>query len=485
MISKNEVSVENQQRTNEELFRSILESSRDAIYSYNLQTCRYEYVSPSFEEIIGYSAAEFMAMNTQQSLALIHPEDLPEILIGLKNLETVGRWDTEYRTKNKKGDYRWISNHLSIIKDSAGRALYRNGVFRDVTDRKVNGQALQQSEARFNKAFHSSPTAISITRVEDGTFIDINESYEQLLGYTRQEIIGHKITDLDIYLNAETRSEVITLMAQNGKIMDKEMTLRKKNRELIITLCSLEVIEAGNQKLFLGTILDISARKEAEQLKDEFIGMVSHEIRNPLAILMGALGTAMSEGITPADVRAMLSDALAGAQALNQIVNNLIELSRYQSDRLTIKKEAADVTEIINSVIEKETALVGNHKIITDFPDELPMLFVDSFRIKLILANLLSNAAKYSSDGKEIRILVRQSESDLMISVSDQGAGIPTEKQGCLFQAFERLENKERPAKGLGLGLLVCKRLVEAHGGKIWVESLPGKGSTFIFSLPL
>jgi len=230
---------------------------------------------------------------------------------------------------------------------------------------------------------------------------------------------------------------------------------------------------------------DITERKEAEQIKDEFIGLVSHEIRTPLTTLMGALGVAMTEGITPEDARVMLQEALAGAETLGHIVDNLIELSRYQSNRLTLQKEPIDIGEVVQSVAERERTEANGHRLLVDIPEGLPPVAADKVRVELVLANLLSNAVKYSPEGKEIRLSVRQQPKSLVVSVSDQGAGIPAEHQARLFQPFERLEDSSKSVKGLGLGLLVCKRLVEAHGGKIWVESAAGKGSTFSFTLPL
>ncbi len=120
-----------------------------------------------------------------------------------------------------------------------------------------------------------------------------------------------------------------------------------------------------------------------------------------------------------------------------------------------------------------------------DIPGGLPSLNVDRVRVELILVNLLRNAVKYSAEGTDIRLSVQRQPDTLVISVIDQGIGIPATQQTRLFQPFERLESAARSVGGLGLGLLVCKRLVEAHGGKIWVESKPGKGSTFLFTIPL
>ena len=212
-----------------------------------------------------------------------------------------------------------------------------------------------------------------------------------------------------------------------------------------------------------GIVQDITERKRAEQVKDEFIGLVSHEIRTPLTILMGAIGTMMQKGISVEDAQILLADALDGAESLNLIVNNMIELSRYQSARLALAKTPINIEEVVMNLAEKEKLHASRHRLVIDIPEGLPPVSADKIRIELILANLLSNAIKYSPEGKEIRISVRQLPDNLVISVTDQGIGIPLEQQSSLFQAFERLENPTIPTKGLGLGLLVCKRLVEAH----------------------
>lgn len=213
--------------------------------------------------------------------------------------------------------------------------------------------------------------------------------------------------------------------------------------------------------------------------------MVSHEIRNPLTIMIGALATAMTEGIAPEEARPLIEDALSGAQSLNHIVDNLVELSRYQSNRLALHKEPVDVGAIIKGLAEKERNHLNGHRLEIDVPHGLAPAPADKMRVELVLINLLTNAVKYSDKGTQIVVSVRRQPQNLAISVKDQGIGISAARQADLFQPFMRLEDGTKRAKGLGLGLLVCKRLAEAHGGKISVESEEGKGSTFTFTLPL
>jgi PAS domain S-box-containing protein len=355
--------------------------------------------------------------------------------------------------------------------------------FQVTTERKKAQQALQESEERFREMFESHQAIMLLIEPESGRIVDSNPAATKFYGYTREALRAMHITDINqLPIDVVARERQKALTRESKKFIFPH---RLANGEIRTVEVNSSPIKVNNQFLLFSIIQDVTEREQADHIKDEFIGLVSHEIRNPLAILMGAIGTAMSEGITSRDARSMLELAMEGAESLNQIVSNLIELSRYQSNHLKLKKEATDIVEIVNQVIEKGKSLTGSHRLLMDFPDELPLVFVDKIRVELILSNLLSNAVKYSPEGTEIRVSIREAEKNLIISVSDQGVGIPKEKLGSLFQAFERLENKDRPAYGLGLGLLVCKRLVEVHGGKIWVESEQGKGSTFSFTLPL
>jgi PAS domain S-box-containing protein len=357
-------------------------------------------------------------------------------------------------------------------------------VLREKAKRQKIEDALKESEQRFFRAFHASPVAQTIARLPEGRFVEVNESFLHMLEYSREEVFGHTSADLKIF-DPNDRARILGTLLQGGRVQNLELTVHTRSGKPITVLTSNETISLNGQDHSISTLLDITERKQAEQVKDEFIGLVSHEIRTPLTILMGAVGVAMSEGISSEDARSMLREAMDGAESLNHIVNNLIELSRYQSDRLSLKKEPVDVAAIVANLIKKDKIPMSNYRLLMDIPEELPCVFADRVRLELILVNLLSNAVKYSAEGTEIKVSARPEGGYLTISVSDQGVGIPLEKQARLFQAFERLENTERPARGLGLGLLVCKRLVEAHGGKIWVQSEAGKGSTFGFTLPL
>ena len=236
----------------------------------------------------------------------------------------------------------------------------------------------------------------------------------------------------------------------------------------------------------VGTVHDITGRKQAEQIKDEFIGMVSHELKTPLTVLTGALNVAMSGNVSPEDERTLLEDAAWGAETMADIVDNLLELSRWQANRLALREEPLDMAQVVQRMIAQSSAKSEKHRLVADVAPGLPQVNADRTRIERILENLIDNAIKYSPNGGEVRVSAKRQNDEIVVSVQDQGIGIGAEDQTKLFQEFQRLDVGSRTGiQGIGLGLVVCKRLVEAHGGRIWVESEPGKGSIFYFTLPL
>jgi signal transduction histidine kinase len=229
---------------------------------------------------------------------------------------------------------------------------------------------------------------------------------------------------------------------------------------------------------------ELRVAKQIELLKDEFIGMVSHELKTPLTVIIGALNVAEERGMRVNEIRGLIHDAGTSAESLAAMVDNLLELSRHQSNRLSLQKTQTRIEPAIQAVIKKLKDRSSKHQLIGDIPPDLPDALIDPLRIERVLHNLIENAIKYSPKGGEIIVTVHPEDSQLVIGVSDQGIGISPEDKQRLFQKFERLDiQKKYDIAGVGLGLRVCQIIVEAHGGRIWVESELGKGSTFFFTL--
>jgi two-component system sensor histidine kinase EvgS len=226
--------------------------------------------------------------------------------------------------------------------------------------------------------------------------------------------------------------------------------------------------------------------RKIDQLKDEFIGLVSHELRTPLTVILGALNTVMTEEdrLSRKDIKQLIGDAYYEAETLSDILANLLELARAQANRLQINEEPVNIRETIDTVVKKMSQQILPRQV-NIVCEKSITVNADRVRLQRILHNLLDNAVKYSSSGNKIEVLVKKLNNEVVIGVKDKGIGIPSELQGKLFEPFQRLEQHNNKATGTGLGLVVCRRLVEAHGGRMWVESQPGQGSTFQFTLPM
>ncbi|MBI4283345.1 MAG: PAS domain S-box protein [Chloroflexi bacterium] len=358
----------------------------------------------------------------------------------------------------------------------------------EIEERKRAEGALKESEEQFRRAVLEAPIPI-IMHAEDGQVLQLSRSWTELTGYAPQDM-----QTFDAWLNQaygegadNIREHMKTLLSSKQRTVNAEFpikTLSGETRYWSFSASSPGILRDG-RRFLVGIAEDITERKKVEQLKDEFIGMVSHELRTPLTVVTGAIHTAMLEGLSPEDMSLLLQEAARGAESLADILDNLLELSRHQANRLVLSVEPTSVKEVIDSVVEQLKSKTSLHRLVTDVSEHLPSVYADKVRVERVLHNLIENAIKYSPQGGEVRVFAHQDGNSLVVGVSDQGIGISPADQLRLFQPFQRLETPAlQGIKGLGLGLTVCRRLVEAHQGHIWVESEPGKGSTFYFSIP-
>lgn len=243
-----------------------------------------------------------------------------------------------------------------------------------------------------------------------------------------------------------------------------------------------ELTEAENRRQKKQAERDLLASRKMEELKDEFIGLISHEMRNPLTVVVGTLAMMQNpEGFGPEDLRQMVDEAYLEAKQLEGILDNLLELARAQADRLDLHRQAIKLPELVRGVIDDTAAEVD--RVSMSAASDTPTVRGDPLRVQRILHNLIENAIKYSPDGGDVEVTLEKGDGEVVIGVHDHGIGIPARSVAGLFQPFHRLEGS-RLTKGTGLGLIVCQRLTEAQGGRIWVESNEGEGSSFYFTLP-
>jgi signal transduction histidine kinase len=232
---------------------------------------------------------------------------------------------------------------------------------------------------------------------------------------------------------------------------------------------------------------------EANRLKSEFISVVSHELRSPLTYVLGFSEILAERDLPPDRSRYYASEMYRESRRMLQLVNDLLDISRMELGRYSVDQQALDLAQEIDQILRNAVPTTDKHQLVADCPPDL-VVWADPMRLWQVLQNLVSNAIRYSPDGGEIRVAVRPEDGDadadgrpmLRIAVSDQGIGIPPADKERIFEKFYRVDSELRTkVRGSGLGLSIVQAIVESHGGRIWVESEVGKGSTFAFTMPL
>jgi PAS domain S-box-containing protein len=249
----------------EERFRSVLNNSLDVVYRLNLQTGRYEYMSPSCKKTLGFEVEELMAMSNEEVFSRVHPDDLHDLKSELLRIGKEGRGVSEYRFKSKAGKYSWWLNQMVVTKDENGKPLYRDGFVRNITETKKAEQALKLSEEKFSKAFKNSPTAMTLTRLRDGKIIDVNDSALELFGFTLEESVGQTVIGLGVWANPAEREELAKTLKEKRYVRNQEIVLKRKDGTRINTIASVSLIEIDNEPYLMSSVVDITERKKAEE----------------------------------------------------------------------------------------------------------------------------------------------------------------------------------------------------------------------------
>ncbi|HEX3044081.1 MAG TPA: DUF4118 domain-containing protein [Bacillota bacterium] len=243
-----------------------------------------------------------------------------------------------------------------------------------------------------------------------------------------------------------------------------------------VTIMRLQLAEETRQIRYL---------EESEKLRLALFNSISHDLRTPLASIIGAVTGLLDEGeiYNSEEQRALLKTVKDGGLRLNRVIENLFDMARLESGRLRLNKEWCDLQDILGVVLRQMHELISERKITINCPQNIPLIQADQKLIEQVFINLLENAVKYSPDHSEIQITIGWSETEVIVSIADQGPGIPEADQVRIFDEFYRLSSP-KPTHGSGLGLAICKGIIEAHDGRIWVDAGPGAGSRFSFSLP-
>jgi PAS domain S-box-containing protein len=347
-------------------------------------------------------------------------------------------------------------------------------------------EELRAAESRFSGLFEDNIDPILITDL-DGTITDANRKASEAFGYDKAELIGRRITAVHRTGTAFLGSDRYGQLHSGREITYQTAVVTKDGRELPVEVYAKR-IERRGQEFIQWIQRDISERLQLEEMRNDLMSMIFHDLRGPLGNVISSLD--MVAGSLPADLtmeRAMLNIAQRSATRLSRLVDSLLDLRRLETGQMTLSYEQLDLRELADDVLEqvRPMAAVKTMILTHSVPDDLPLLLVDADMIRRVIINLTENAVKYTPSRGQVTLSATRDAQSVTVSVADTGPGIPDGEQSRIFDKFTRLQSDNGP-KGLGLGLAFCRLAVEAHGGQIWVDPNPtGTGSVFSFSLPL
>ncbi|MBS7623722.1 PAS domain S-box protein [Candidatus Bathyarchaeota archaeon] len=487
-----------------EFSTSLMENSLNPILVVNPDTS-IAYVNPALERLTGYSSSELLGRKPPYPW---WPMDkIKETTKRLQENMKRGLTHYEENFKNKNGEDFWVEiNAASIIRDGEIKYYLSNWV--DITQRKKmeeeirryatnleelvkqKSRDLARSEQLLKTTMESTPDHVFV-RDRDRKFVYVNDSYCRFLGKPRDMILGRTLYDL------YPKEQADSLTREDDEVFEKGLVFHRPESavvdaggaELVIDVIKAPLRDPqGNVTHLVGFGRDITERKRIEQMRDEFISAVTHELRTPLVSVKGYVDLALTKGSgrISSEIESLLQVARRNTDRLLSLVNDLLDAQRLQAGRLPLNLEPLDFRKVLEACKAEIKPFLEEKRLSlkVEAPEaELPVNG-DEIRLSQVLMNLLSNAVKFSPEGGRIELAVEDGEEAVKIRVSDTGIGIRKEDLPRVFEPFAAIP-KPTYIKGTGLGLNISKGLVEAHGGKIWAESEgEGKGATFTFTIP-
>ena len=480
-------------RESEENFRALAENSNDgiSITDFSGEIGKRVYVNDRLCEITGFTAEELINM---PFLEMFSP-DKREQVRGIRKNRLAGKPAPKYyeATILKK-------DGTSVpIEATATHTIWHKepaimGVFRDITERKQDEEALRESEERYRDLFENANDLIQSV-MPDGHFVYVNKSWKKVLGYNEAEMANLTLWDI-IHPDYIDHCVKIFHNVMSGKRVSnvEAVFITKEGRSVPVEGHVSCRFEEGKPVATRGIFRDVTERKRAEEardevehLKSEFLSNITHELRSPLHSIRGFTNLMLDGKVPDPETRQeFLTIIDKQGQHLTSLVDNLLDMSRLEAGRFTIQKQLTSIEDIIHNTIEAFYAIAEEKGIIIteNIQPALPDIEVDEERIKQVMMNLLGNALKFTKGAEPVSVKAETRNGSLLVQVTDHGIGIPEEAMPRLFERFQQVETASRIG-GTGLGLYISRQIIEAHGGHIQAKSKENQGSTFSFTLPL
>jgi len=457
-----------------------------------------------------YGVEPDVSLDLDPLMAMTHPDDAAAAQDRLKAQFVTGEPDHNSITRilPPHGETRYLLGNSRAERAEDGTVIAIVGTLVDVTEQKRAEAAVAESEERFRRLAVNAPDIIAESRL-DGILTYVSPACAAITGFTPEELVGRPFRDLSEPEDSQKILEMCqTVFASRGAIAPwpVEFRARRKTGEEIWLECKPTLAVDPATGRFTGltdVIRDISPRKalevqlraaqaEAEAaaaVKGEFLANMSHELRTPLTSILGFTRLAAEQSDLSVLSRDYIDRVSEASRALLCTVNDILDFSKLEAGQVSIHSQPTCLTKLARGTLDLFTPQAGAKDLtltLDDGPGEDLVVALDPDRIRQVLLNFVSNAVKFTAaGGVTLRTRYNEAEARLLVEVIDTGAGIPAEKLARLFQRFSQIDGSlTRTQPGTGLGLAICKGLIEAMGGEVGVDSRPGEGSRFWFSIP-
>ncbi|MDP3341031.1 PAS domain S-box protein [Frigidibacter sp.] len=466
-----------------------------AVFDVNLVE-RTQIVSDNWLMLMGYppetsvSAADIRRIWEEG----VYPEDRP-LVTEADRACIAGETErsvSQYRVRLPDGRQRWMrSEALVPERDDEGQALRLLGVQIDVTELQGALDALSRSEAQFRSVIELAPVGMALLD-RDGRFVRVNEALCRFTGYGEDELCGSLLGDLAAAETVTVDPEVMDrLLDRSLQVHKTECAYLRRDGRTVWGLLSISLTggEPEDEAVFIAQIQDITDRKEMEQIKSDFVATVSHELRTPLTSIKGALGLVLGSmsGELPPQAERLLSIGQKNCDRLITLVNDILDLEKISSGQSRFTFVEAEIGALVEQSLAATQPFAADLAVTLQTGDVDPSLqaLVDVDRFQQVMANLLSNAAKFSPRGGTVEVGVARDGRNVRVTVTDHGTGIPADFRDRIFLPFSQADSSSTRAKGgTGLGLNISRQIVERMDGDIGFDSAPGE-TVFWFVLPL
>ncbi|MEC4983435.1 MAG: PAS domain S-box protein [Oscillatoria sp. PMC 1068.18] len=473
------------------------------------QKDQFTYISSGCRDLFELEP-QAIAANANLLWSLIHPDDLSAFEASFAAAADTGHpWRHEWRIVTSSGKTKWIIALAKATKQADGNFIW-DGLLLDVTARKLSEQALSRSEAKFRRLFESNIIGVIFPDLQ-GKIYDANDAFLAMVGYTKTDLEAGKLhwQKMTPPEYAELDRQKVTEIATTGVCTPFEKEYFRRDGTRIAVLLAGALLESSKEKTVC-FVIDLTERKQAEaereillarekvareeaeaanRVKDEFLAVLSHELRTPMNSILGWSKLLQRKQFNEATTAKALETIARNAQIQNRLIEDLLEVSRILRGKLTLNAAQVSLKLIIEAAIEtvRLAAEAKSIQILTDLETGVGQIKGDPNRLQQVIWNLLSNAVKFTPEGGKIEVRLHQQQRQARIEVQDTGEGIAPEFLPFLFEYF-RQENSSttRSFGGLGLGLAIVRYLTELHGGKVTVYSAgKNQGAKFTVLLPL